>query len=201
MKNEQTTDLQAEATLQGAVPMGSVPMGTVVAFLLNKANIPAGWLPCDGSNIPSQYQQLITALGSNNTPNLSGRTLAGTGTGTDTAGMSINWSLGNTGGEYQHKLSIEEMPSHQHFGWGEHGTNNWGGSTGYSTNNGYTGSNKTDSDNNLFGSTYAGGIFQDAPIATTNGSVAGVNPGITAPHNNMQPYYVVNYIIYTGVNS
>lgn len=123
-----------------AIAMGMVPLGTVVAFALQyAANVPPGWLLCDGSAIPPQYQGLITALGSNYTPNLTGRTLVGAGTG---------WLLASTGGEAEHALSAEEMPSHQHFGWGEKGgKDNWAGggkSLGNSSSADFTGSAATD---------------------------------------------------------
>lgn len=180
----------------------NVAMGTVVAFMLNSNNIPVGWLPCNGTTIPSQYQELITALGSSTTPNLSGRNLLGAGTTTDTNGVARTFNLNETGGEYSHELVISEIPSHQHLGWGGSGTN-WGGETGYSTNNGYTGSGKIDSDNRLAGSTYTGGnILEDDTIPMDNSNtVTGTIPGTTSRHNIVQPYYTVNYIIYTGSNS
>jgi microcystin-dependent protein len=180
--------------------MGNIPMGTVVAFMLNSNNIPMGWLPCNGTEIPSKYQELITALGSVTTPNLSGRTPIGTGTTTDANGFPLTVSLNDTGGEFTHKLTEAEMPSHQHFGWGEHGQGNWG--TGLSNQNVYTGSQKTDTDNNLYGSTFTGGTYdsESSQISTSNGTTHTAKGNVEA-HNVVQPYYVVNFIIYTGEDS
>ena len=43
-----------------------------------------------------------------------GRTLIGAGNGTDVNGKSMEFSINNEGGEYDHKISIAEMPSHNH---------------------------------------------------------------------------------------
>ena len=43
-----------------------------------------------------------------------GRTLIGAGTGTDSRGESLEFTLGQTGGEYNHLLTIDEMPNHSH---------------------------------------------------------------------------------------
>src|SRR4051812_11041035 len=104
--------------------MVGVPMGTIVACLLSAKNIPDRWLPCDGSEIPAEeFQELRTALGSDTTPNLAGRTLIGTGTpdtGQQSDGSYPNfasgaeWTLDFTGGEAAHQLVVGEMPSHIH---------------------------------------------------------------------------------------
>ena len=43
-----------------------------------------------------------------------GRTLIGEGTGTDSNGLVQTFTNGSMGGEYTHKLTIAEMPSHNH---------------------------------------------------------------------------------------
>lgn len=42
-----------------------------------------------------------------------GRTLVGEGTGND-GSTSMSFTANNTGGEYKHKLTVDEMPSHNH---------------------------------------------------------------------------------------
>lgn len=43
-----------------------------------------------------------------------GRTLIGEGAGTDSNGLVQIFSNGSTGGEYTHKLTISELPKHNH---------------------------------------------------------------------------------------
>ena len=43
-----------------------------------------------------------------------GRTIIGEGTGTDSNGLVQTFTNGSIGGEYTHKLTIAEMPSHSH---------------------------------------------------------------------------------------
>jgi hypothetical protein len=42
-----------------------------------------------------------------------GRTLIGEGTGDD-GSTSMSFTAGSTGGEYKHKLTVDEIPSHSH---------------------------------------------------------------------------------------
>jgi len=169
------------------------PVGAIIAF--GGSNVPGGWLACDGSAINSQFVDLIGVVG-NNTPDLRSRFIVGTGQGT---GLN-NYTKGNTGGEEKHTLSMEEMPSHQHFGWGEVlNFNGWGwpgkphdlGQTNDST---YVGSGHTDGGNCLYGSTYAGGQNENT-IATSNGSTPAMKQGSTKSHSYLPPYYALTYII------
>jgi hypothetical protein len=97
-------------------------------------------------------------------PNLSTRVPVGRGDG---------YGLGATGGEAEHKLTIEEMPSHDHRIQVAH------------TDSGTTKAEATirynSEDTNFTGD----GILTKAT-------------GDGQPHNNMQPYIVVNYVISTG---
>lgn len=79
------------------------------------------------------------------------------------------YKLGDTDGEVKHTLSINEMPSHKHTLYNAH-------------NSGRT----LDNSSNWERSAIADGV--------NNTSTEGGDQ----PHNNMQPYYVVNYIIYGG---
>lgn len=56
----------------------------------------------------------------------SGRVLIGVGTGTDTNNTSQTFSSAEvTGGEYTHKLTVAEMPSHSHGIYGAKSGNTW----------------------------------------------------------------------------
>lgn len=160
---------------------GNLPMGTILPFYLPFQKVPAGWLLCDGSAIPAKYQALISALGSNNTPNLAGRTLIGTGIPnnnkqsdgtTPNFTPAANWPLGYTGGELVHTLSEAEMPAHSHS---------------------YSYINPTGVHAGNF---YSGDYWEPTTIyANTQ------NAGGGQAHNNMAPYVAVNYIIFTGENA
>ncbi len=98
----------------------------------------------------------------------SGKTLVGVGTGTDSNSVSKTFKANETGGEYKHKLTISEMPSHNHkpqlddVGFATYGSN--GGNSNWE----YGGNNL------LFGGTNVTG-----------------NTGGDGAHNNIQPYVTV----------
>jgi len=69
---------------------GAVPSGAIILWSGSIANIPTGWLLCDGTN---------------GTPNLRDKFIVGAGT---------TYAVNATGGEATHTLTIAEMPSHNH---------------------------------------------------------------------------------------
>ena len=99
-----------------------------------------------------------------------GRTIIGVGTGTDVNGLIQTFTNGSTGGEYAHKLTIAEMPSHNHTpqlegtGFATYGSN--GGNSNWT----YSGNNM------LYGGTQITG-----------------NTGGNGSHNNVEPY-IATYI-------
>jgi hypothetical protein len=128
-------------------------------------------LLCDGGGIPNdaKYQELKTVIAKSNTPDLRGRTLIGAGLG---AGLSSR-ALGQQAGEETHQLTVAEMPSHNHYGFGEGYNNYWPlGQVGRNNNKGSRGG--VDEDNYYYNTSTTGG---------------------NTPFNNMQPYHVANYII------
>lgn len=77
-------------------------------------------------------------------------------------GTSEAYTLGATGGEATHKLTVAEMPSHRH-------------GIGRITHSGYTGSDGPD----------------DVGRGSTSSSYYTTNSGGDAAHNNLQPYIQV----------
>lgn len=170
----------------------SLPVGTIIATC--QKNCPPGWLPCDGKQFKQEnYQQLYNILGKDTTPNLSGKVLLGVGK----AESEKDYSLLDSGGAEECSLTPEQMPPHVHqmaFSLGL-GGDGWAGSYedgSYFTNcqNAIDQLNPREGD--VFGTWNAGGIRS--------------NPGEdphkykVKPHSSMQPYFVINYIIYTGKN-
>ncbi len=161
------TDLKRVRSLQNTRILGEV---MEFAGLLTK--IPEGWLHANGQSVnksdyPDMYNMIGDTYGSDtltfNLPNRTDR--VGVGAGGD-------YALGASGGEKEHFLSVNEMPSHSHvtsLKKGEHD----GGSAG-----------------------------DDLRIPTASGTSTTItsNPqGGSQAHNNMQPYTAMNYIIYVGV--
>lgn len=152
----------------------TIPIGTIVPFTGTTA--PTNWLICDGSEISrTTYEDLFTKIGTSfgegngtdtfNLPDLRGRIPIGAGSSDNDI---HNFALGSTGGEYEHTLTVAEMPSHKHnLRWYDSG-NGGGPKLPYSVTT----------------SKLVGGD------SSTMDSAGG-----SSPHNNIQPYSTVNYII------
>lgn len=161
-----------EALLQ---MLSIIPIGTV---LPNASPIvPELWLICDGSAISrTTYADLFNAIGTTygtgdgsttfNLPNLKGKIPVGY----DANDTDFN-TVGKTGGEKTHTLTVNEMPSHSHS----------------SIVNGV----KWVSGGNTEVSDKSGGY--GLPSGTTGSTGGG------QAHNIIQPYITMNYIIYAGV--
>jgi len=148
---------------------------------------PTGWLLAHGQAVSREtYAGLFAAISTTygngdgsttfNLPDLRGRTVAGKD---DMGGSSANRltdqsgglngdTLGDTGGEETHTLSVSEIPAHNH-----------------STNGGSTSVNTSPYNRVGMG---AGGILTGPTIQNTGGGGA---------HNNVQPTIILNYIIKT----
>jgi microcystin-dependent protein len=157
-----------------------IPAGTIIQSAA--INEPAGWLDCDGRTLlVAEYAYLFSAIGygygganlSFNIPDMRGRVGVGYGDGPNTDTYLTPRNLGAKGGAETHKLTFNEMPIHDHEGLtGEIG-----------------GSGSTDAG--------AGGYVGSHAVADNDGSHRHTIPdaGGDVPHNNMQPFLVIRYLI------
>lgn len=128
-----------------------------------------------------------------------GRVLIGVGTGTDINSTSQTFSSAEvTGGEYTHKLTITEIPSHTHGSKSLVGTwANWGEGSGQvsRTANGYkvTGIVSAVGDNNQYGWGTATGRDQDNTSLKIDATHEHNSVGGDGYHNNIQPYITVYF--------
>lgn len=158
-----------------------IPAGTIIQSAAIAE--PAGWFDCNGQTLSvATYADLFIAIRytygggdlSFNIPDMRGRVGIGIGTGPALTARP----LGEKSGVETHALNVGEMPAHSHS------SNATGGTIGLITSNGSntasTGLDPTSGEPNLFAS---------IPALTINPTGSG------APHNNMQPYVVLRYLI------
>jgi microcystin-dependent protein len=138
---------------------------------------PRGWAFCNGQLLQiSQNQALFSILGT--TYGGDGRTTFALPNFQGMAPLHVGsgFALGNTGGEPTHTLLISEMPSHTHTPSGSPSTANARTTTGNSW--------AAESANPY--SPTSSGSMQPGCIGISGGS---------QPHNNLQPYLVLNFVI------
>lgn len=142
-------------------------------------NQPNGWFDCDGRSLNVElYANLFNSIsytyggsGTNfNIPDIRGRVCIGSGTGTSLSARN----LGSVGGEENHTLTINEMPSHTHSLTRRSNPDNGAFDTG-STHQDESSAATTDRD--------------DLGPFNTNSTGSGLS------HNNMQPFIVLRYLI------
>jgi microcystin-dependent protein len=157
-------------------------IGQIILFAGNFP--PKGYATCDGQLLSiaqntALFSILGTTYGGNGIsnfalPDLRGRAPIHMG---QSPGFS-SYVLGQTGGEENHTLIAQEMPQHNHTV-----------SVGVSS--------EPAGQTNPNAQVPGGGQFY-APPSEVNGALGGVacsQTGGGLPHNNMQPYLVVNYCI------
>jgi microcystin-dependent protein len=162
-------------------------VGEIRIFAGNFA--PTGWALCDGQLLPiSQNTALFSLLGTYyggdgkstfGLPNLQGCVPIGQGQG---AGLTDRF-IGETAGEASLTLITSEMPNHVHTMTGETLAN-----ANLKTPSAAVTLAKLPAGSNLYQSTTNANLVQMAPQAL---SVAGGG----LPHNNMQPYLTLVFII------
>ena len=155
-----------------------LPIGSVIPFA--GSTIPEKWLECNGSAISREtYSELFNAIGVNygvgdglttfNIPNLKEKIPVGH----DPAGTEFD-VIGKTGGEKTHTLTTQELATHSH-------TSIYAGGSQLNINSPGTGTALT--------------ITTDGTSTTTGYNMATNSAGGGQPHNNLQPYIVMKYII------
>ena len=160
-------------------------VGQVIAVGFNFT--PAGWLPCNGALVAiSQFDVLFALIGTTyggdgvNTfalPNLQGRAAVGQGQG---PGLS-NYILGQVSGTETVTLTTPNLPTHTHVP--------------QAAANGTT---STPGGSVVFGaSTDNASLLYAAPSGQTNlnNAVVGQSNGSNQPHDNLQPFQTINYVI------
>ena len=139
------------------------------------------YLLCDGSPVPNIpfYHDFRDWIDTNrrqelfydnayHTPDLRGKVLVCAGSFKDSADNVMNFSVGDSGGEYKHVLTVGELAKHNHYIKRDRDQ----------ADNPYHQTAQYSEDNNL-----------------NNWSAWTSSAGNDEPHNNIQPYAVVNYII------
>jgi microcystin-dependent protein len=142
---------------------------------------PRGWAMCNGQVLAinqntALFSILGTTYGGNGTtnfalPNFQGRAPIHTSSG---------FSLGASGGEQNHDLTLNEIPQHSHSVNGSSAS----GNTQTATGNTWA----VEGSNTTF-------IYSNEPASALMGGNAIARAGGGQPHNNMQPYLVLNFII------
>ncbi len=153
---------------------------------------PVGWQLCDGTLLQiANNEVLYTLLGTTyggdgqttfGVPDLRGRTIVGTGQG---PGLQ-NYIMGQKSGTETVTLTTANMPAHSHVPQAQPAV---AGATiipGATTVFGPAG----DATTNVYGPAAA------VPVALNN-AVVSVAAGGGQPHDNMQPFQTINYIIAT----
>ena len=162
----------------GGITGDTLPIGAVVEFPSD--NIPDNWLLCNGQAVSrTDYAELFAAIGTTwgegdgsttfNVPTKEGLVTVG-----KKASDSDFNTLGKTGGEKTHILTVDEMPSHNH-------------NVKYNTESGIAS---------------ASVLGTDRTASDTEGSSGGgdwyvwtTGAGGDEAHNNLQPYVTSNFII------
>jgi microcystin-dependent protein len=158
-------------------------VGEIRMFAGNFA--PAGWMFCDGSQLPiSENETLFQLIGTTyggdgestfNLPDLRGRTPVHQGTN---PGTGTNYILAEAGGVETVTLTTQQIPVHNH-------------ALTATTN---TGTQVNPGGNLLANSQGPQPYIQESPSGNLNAQAVQPSGG-SQPHENLQPYLGINFII------
>ena len=144
----------------------AVPIGTIVMWATSTP--PEGWLLCNGKEVSrAAYTELFKVLGTSVGAAGSSSFKIPDLSGRFPLGTSNTYNLHSTGGEETHTLTVSEMPTHSHIVGGNIVQRGSGGDAFRELSSAYPGNNNSNSQS------VGGGL----------------------PHNNMPPYYGINFII------
>ena len=103
--------IQGDTSILGALTAvnitgeGAVISGMIIMWFGNTENIPSGWAPCDGRTHRFKDNVLRSV------PDLQGRFIVGAN---GNSGSSSTYAVGKTGGASKVRLTIAQMPRHNH---------------------------------------------------------------------------------------
>ena len=144
----------------------AVPIGTIVMWPTNVP--PEGWLLCNGATVSrAAYAELFKVLGTSvGNPGSNAFKIPDL-TGRVPLGTSNTHNLHSTGGSETHTLTVSEMPAHSH-----------------------------DVGGNIVRRGSGDDAFRELAAAYPGGgNSASQSVGGGQPHNNMPPYYGINFVI------
>jgi microcystin-dependent protein len=166
--------------INGNPMVDAIPVGTVITY--TNETLPSGWLKCDGSELlqsayPDLFAVLGTKYGGNATtfklPDMRSRTIVGSGQNIN----CTNRTIGESGGNETHTLTVDQIPSHSHRVFNSQSTSALE----------YSATNKKDI---LIGD--RGGQYEQTNADSTDYIES---TGGTQAHSIMPPFIVCNYII------
>lgn len=164
-KTTDSTIASTKSDLEAGI-LKAVPIGTIVMWATSTP--PEGWLLCNGKEVSrAAYAELFKVLGTSVGAAGSASFKIPDLTGRFPLGASNGHGLHSTGGSETHTLTISEMPAHSHAVGGNIVRRASGGEAFRELAGSYPGDSNIDSNNN------GGGL----------------------PHNNMPPFYGINFII------
>ena len=111
--NSTANQIQEIGTSDSLTGNGIIPVGGIIMWSGTIANIPTGWVLCNGSNsTPDLRNKFI--VGAHSGAGIGTVATAGPGFNASTGAINANYTPGNSGGETAHQLTIAELAAHAH---------------------------------------------------------------------------------------